>query len=217
MFPSATLFIIRIPAILLALTVHEYAHGWIAWLKGDNTARSQGRLTLNPVAHLDIFGTLMLLFGPFGWAKPVPVNPYNLDNPRRDMLYVSVAGPASNILLAMIIGFIYRFLMLIGFAGHLHPYLVIFIQLAVIINLGLSFFNLIPIPSLDGSKILMSLLPPSKLMSYLNIMQHAPKVFLLLILAEWGLRIPVFSAVINPLWNPYFSFWQFVIFGGRVM
>jgi Zn-dependent protease len=213
---GSAVFLIRIPVILLALTVHEYAHGWVAWLKGDNTAKSAGRLTFNPIAHLDIFGTLMLLFGPFGWAKPVPVNPYNLDNPRRDSVYVSLAGPAANIVLATLLGFAYRMLVSSGMARDMHPYLAAFFQLSVIINLGLSFFNLIPVPPLDGSKILMGLLPPTKLESYLNVIRHAPKVFLFLILAEWGLHIPVFSTVINPLWIPYFTFWQYVIFGGKV-
>ncbi|MBD3391074.1 MAG: site-2 protease family protein [Chitinivibrionales bacterium] len=217
MLSQSALFILRIPVILLALTVHEYCHGWVAWLKGDSTARDAGRLTFNPFAHLDIFGTLMLLFGPFGWAKPVPVNPYNLDNPRRDSVYVSLAGPVSNIVLALAFGFTFRILVGTGAARSMHPYAAVFFQLAVIINLGLSFFNLIPIPPLDGSKILMGLLPPTRVVSYLNVVQHAPKVFLILILAEWGLRVPVFSMVINPLWKPYFTFWQFIIFGGRVM
>src|SRR4030042_605671 len=97
------LLLIRIPAILIALTIHEYAHGYVAWLKGDNTAKAAGRLTFNPLAHLDLFGTLMLFFGPFGWAKPVPVNPMNLDNPKKDMIYVGAAGPVSNIVLPILI------------------------------------------------------------------------------------------------------------------
>ena len=210
------LFILRIPVILLALTVHEYAHGYIAWLKGDSTAKNSGRLTFNPFAHLDIFGTLMLFFGPFGWAKPVPVNPMNLDNPKRDMVYVGAAGPVSNIILAIIFGLTFRFLR----SSLYFPYSDIFfvlLQLCVMINLGLSFFNLLPIPPLDGSNIVIGLLPTNKVGSYLRFVQHAPKIFLGLLLAEWILHIPLFSAIISPLWTPYFNFWQFIIFGGKVM
>jgi len=213
---EAHFLLLRIPAILIALTVHEYAHGYVAWMKGDNTAKAQGRLTFNPLAHLDIFGTLMLFFGPFGWAKPVPVNPMNLDNPKRDMIYVGAAGPVSNIILAIFFGIILRFIK--GspeFLSSSHLF-IIFLQICVLINLGLSFFNLLPVPPLDGSNILMGLLPADKIGTYLKYAQHAPKVLLGLLLAEWFLHIPVFSAIIYPLWIPYMTFWQFIIFGGRI-
>ena len=100
--------LISAPAILIALTVHEYSHAYIAHKKGDDTAKRAGRLTFNPLVHLDLFGTLMLLWGPFGWAKPVPVNPLNYDNPKRDDIYVSAAGPISNILLALLFGYFFR-------------------------------------------------------------------------------------------------------------
>jgi len=208
------LIIIRIPAILLAITVHEYAHGYIAWLKGDGTAKINGRLTFNPLAHLDIFGAIMLFFGPFGWAKPVPVNSANLDNPKRDMIYVSIAGPLSNIILAIIFGLMLRFL---ESSPYLPVYGNIFLRLSVMINLGLSFFNLLPIPPLDGSHILLGLLPADKVGPYLRFIQHAPKVLFGLLIAEWVLHIPLFSAIITPIWIPYFNFWQFIIFGGRIM
>lgn len=209
------LFILRIPAILIALTIHEFAHGYIAWLKGDNTAKSEGRLSFNPIDHLDVFGTLMLLFGPFGWAKPVPINPRNLDNPKRDIIYVSLAGPVSNIILALIFGYTLRFFYseIMAFS----PYLFLFFQISIVMNLGLSFFNLIPIPPLDGSNVLMGLLPPDKIMGYLRFIEHAPKVLFGLLLIEWVLKIPVFSTIINPIWNPYLNFWQFIIFGGKGM
>lgn len=102
------LFILRIPAILFALTIHEFAHGWVALRFGDTTAQDQGRLTLNPFAHLDFFGTAMLLFGPFGWAKPVPVNGYNFKEPKKGILFVSLAGPLSNIISAFLFGYLLR-------------------------------------------------------------------------------------------------------------
>jgi Zn-dependent protease len=217
MFKNPDELLLRIPAILLALTVHEYAHGWIAWLKGDSTARNAGRLTLNPFDHIDVFGFLMMMLGPFGWAKPVPVNPYNLDNPGRDMVYVSIAGPASNILLALLFGYSLRLLNVFGVIPVTNHYIIDFLVLSVTINLGLSFFNLLPVPPLDGSRILMGILPPTRAVKYLSIVQHAPKIFLILILLEWGLHIPVFSFLIYPLWKPFNAFWQFVIFGGKVL
>lgn len=214
---QAQYLLIRIPVILIALTIHEYAHGYIAWRKGDNTAKQAGRLTFNPLAHLDIFGTLMLFFGPFGWAKPVPVNPMNLDNPKKDMIFVSAAGPLSNIILAILFGLVLRFLNFSQAASSYSSLFLAFLQLSIIINLGLSFFNLIPVPPLDGSNILMGFLPSKKIGSYLKFIQHAPKILLGLLLAEWVFHIPVFSTLINPLWVPYFNFWQFIIFGGKVM
>ncbi len=214
MFSNPQLFLLRIPAILLALTIHEYAHGFIARLRGDPSAEEAGRLTLNPFSHLDILGTAMLLFGPFGWAKPVPVTPGRLHSPRRDLIWVSAAGPVSNILLAIVFGLALRILRANGIA--LHPQFAYFLQVTVIINLGLSFFNLIPVPPLDGSNILRSLLPPDKVGAYLKIARHGATVFLVLIVAQYVLRRPLFSMVISPVWTPYYSFWQWVIFGGAM-
>lgn len=208
---------IRVPAILIALTIHEYAHGYIAWRRGDDTAMNAGRLTFNPLPHLDVFGTLMLLFGPFGWAKPVPVNPNKLKNPHRDMVWVSLAGPLSNISLALIVGYLYRLLFELGVATTLPGGLTLFIQYLLIINLGLSFFNLIPVPPLDGSKVVVGMLSPEKAQAYARAIRHAPKIFLGLLLAEWALNIPLFSMLIDPLWRPWFGFWQWVIFGGGGM
>jgi Zn-dependent protease len=212
------MFILRIPAILIALTIHEYAHGRIAYLRGDTTARDRGRLTLNPLAHLDPFGTLMMLLGPFGWAKPVPVNPGNLINPRRDMILVAAAGPLSNICVAVLCGVLIRFLSAYGGAGMFHnSQLGTFLALCFLLNLGLSFFNLIPIPPLDGSQILMGFLPPQQAMTYLHAIRWAPIIFFALIAGEWAFHIPLFSAIINPVWNPYISFFQFIIFGGKAV
>lgn len=208
---------IRIPAILIALTIHEYAHGYIAWRRGDDTARNAGRLTFNPLSHLDPFGTLMLLFGPFGWAKPVPVNAYKLENPHRDMVWVSLAGPLSNISCAVVVGYLYRLLLELGIVTSLPRGILLLIQYLLVINLGLAFFNLIPVPPLDGSKVVVGLLSPEKAMAYARAIRHAPKVFLALLLAEWGLNIPVFSMLIDPLWRPWLAFWQFVIFGGKAL
>ena len=208
--------VLRIPAILIALTVHEYAHGYVAWRKGDNTAEKAGRLSFNPLSHLDVLGSLMLMFGPFGWAKPVPVNPLNLANPRRDMVWVAAAGPLSNIVLALIAGFTMKSLLGLGDAievtssmQYLFGFFYIFIQ----INLGLALFNLFPIPPLDGYNITVGLLPVHKVNGYINAMRHAPKILLFLIIGEWLFKIPLFSAIINPIWQPWFYFWNKLVIG----
>jgi Zn-dependent protease len=205
-------FILRIPVILIALTFHEYAHGYIAWRFGDPTARNAGRLTLNPLAHLDVFGTVMLLFGPFGWAKPVPVNGYNFANPKRDGLLVSLAGPVSNIILALIFGYSMRLFIAFGPSFLMSQYLFDFLNLSIIINVGIAFFNLIPVPPLDGSHILAGLLPDHLIPSYFNKMRYLPMIFMFMLIAEWGLHIPIFSTIINPFYKPFASFFYFLIF-----
>jgi Zn-dependent protease len=198
--------ILRFPAILLALTVHECAHGYIALRLGDRTAYDAGRVTLNPIVHLDLFGTLMLLFGPFGWAKPVPVDHRFFKNPKKDILYVSAAGPLSNIILALICGYTLRLL------GAVAPGLVInttlskFLSLSILINTGISFFNLLPVPPLDGSKILLGMLPDRLIPGYVRNSRYLPTVFMVLLVAEWGLHIPIFSRLIYPVFEPYYNF-----------
>lgn len=154
-----TIFLIII--LILSVIVHEVSHGYAALALGDPTAKHQGRLTLNPVPHLDMWGSiiipgLLLLTGTniiFGWAKPVPYNPYNLRNQRWGELLVALAGPVSNILIAIIFGALIRF-------GVLSPELIAFGVSVVLVNLVLAVFNLVPIPPLDGSKILFAILPP---------------------------------------------------------
>jgi Zn-dependent protease len=209
------LFILRIPAILLSLTIHEYCHGLVAlWCK-DTTARDAGRLSFNPLSHLDPFGALMLLFGPFGWAKPVPVNGRNFGHPRRDIVFVSAAGPVSNILLAFAVGFLMRGLNSAGLYASLPSMLKMFFELMIFINLGLSFFNLLPIPPLDGSNIVFGLLPPSKAYNFMNAMRRVPMIFLVLMVVQWAFKIPVINWILDPIWNPYVNFFQSLIFGGH--
>ncbi len=155
-------FILLIPVILFSLTVHEVCHGWIADKFGDPTARATGRLTLNPIAHLDPIGTIMLFIAHFGWAKPVMVNPYNLKDPKKDMIWISLAGPGANFLLALLAGIALRLLMAFGslnLSGLLGSSIFAILILTLQINLALGIFNLIPIPPLDGAKVLFGLLP----------------------------------------------------------
>jgi len=129
--------------LVISLTLHEFAHAFTADRLGDPTPRANGRLSLNPLAHLDPLGTLMLIFAGIGWGKPVPIDPYNLSHPRRDELLISLAGPLSNLILAAILSLF-----------HLPLF-----QILIIINVSLAVFNLLPIPPLDGSKIFLNLLP----------------------------------------------------------
>lgn len=208
------LFILRIPAILLALTIHEFAHGWMAMKLGDPTARDAGRLTLNPVAHLDVIGALMLLWGPFGWAKPVPVNGYYFKKPKRDIFLVSAAGPVSNVLLAIVIGSVHRLLMVYSPAlVNSVPHLQQFLYLTILLNLGISFFNLLPIPPLDGSKILLSILPDKWIPGYLEKTKHLPLIFMGLLIFDWVMNKPFFSKYIFMFFDPYQSFWMHLIYG----
>src|SRR3989338_3913358 len=151
--------VFRILILLFSIIVHEVSHGATAYALGDDTAKNEGRLTLNPLPHIDPVGTILLpLFIGFGWAKPVPYNPYNLKNQRWGSLLVGAAGPLSNILVATVFGLFVRFRNL-GPLMLLDNSFFVIAQGIVILNLGLAFFNLVPIPPLDGSKVLFAFLP----------------------------------------------------------
>ncbi|UCG30803.1 MAG: site-2 protease family protein [candidate division WOR-3 bacterium] len=151
--------VISLPAILMVITVHEYFHGYVAYRLGDPTAKFAGRLTLNPIKHIDLFGFLAFLLFRFGWAKPVPINPYNFRDMKKGMLYTSLAGPLSNFLFAIPLGILLRVFPALLQNSTLLPIGGI-IGLGLFYSLILCAFNLIPIPPLDGSKVLFSLLPP---------------------------------------------------------
>ncbi len=150
--------ILLAPPILVALTFHEFAHGYVALRFGDPTAKMAGRLTLNPLSHLDPIGTIMLFVVHFGWAKPVPVDPRYFRNPKQDMLWVALAGPGANMVLALISGILLSILGRGSLFGS-HNMLLIMLQYSLFINLALAVFNMLPIPPLDGSKVLRGLLP----------------------------------------------------------
>ncbi|MFH1862808.1 MAG: site-2 protease family protein, partial [bacterium] len=171
-----TIYILIAPPILLGLTLHEFAHGWVANRLGDPTAKLAGRLTMNPLAHLDFIGTIMLFIAHIGWAKPVPVNPYNLRHPKQDIIWVSAAGPASNLFLAFLFGLVFRAFSPGGLLEsiYLPKPLVILIVYGVILNLSLAIFNLIPIPPLDGSRIVSGLLPPEAEREYQKLERFGP-------------------------------------------
>ncbi|SDO75281.1 site-2 protease family protein [Desulforhopalus singaporensis] len=188
------------PPLLLALTLHEFAHGYIAYRLGDPTAKSLGRLTLNPLKHLDPLGTIAFFFIKFGWAKPVPVNPGYFRNPKRDMLWVALAGPATNLGLAVISALLAKGLWLLAstipYSSLAEAILVPvngMLIASVWINLVLCIFNFLPIPPLDGSRILAGLLPNRLAASYIRYERYG--FILILILAFSGML----SKVILPL------------------
>ena len=194
--------IIMAPPLLLALTLHEYAHGYIAYRLGDPTARNAGRLTLNPLSHLDPIGTIAFFFIKFGWAKPVPVNPRYFQNPRQDMLWVALAGPVTNLLLAVASALVLK--LVIGIASVL-PYsrlleaiLVPFSNMLVAsiwINLVLCIFNFLPIPPLDGGRIMTGLLPENLARTYASFERYG--FIVILILAFTGVLGTIIFPVIR--------------------
>ncbi|RME26804.1 MAG: site-2 protease family protein [Candidatus Zixiibacteriota bacterium] len=177
--------IVAAPAILLALTVHEFFHAWTAFRFGDTTARDLGRLTLNPLAHLDLIGTLMLFLSQFhfGWAKPVPVNPWNLRKPRVADFWISAAGPLSNMGLGLLFGLLMRVYMAgsWGLSDATAQAVFTFLSLSVLINVSLAFFNIIPLYPLDGSHILRNLLPREYEAGYNRFQRFAPIALIALI------------------------------------
>jgi len=184
--------------ILFAITIHECAHAWTADRLGDPTARLMGRVTLNPIAHLDPIGVLCFIFAGFGWGKPVPVNPFNLRHPRRDNMFVSGAGPLSNLIVATAFGLAARLIEpsieAQGFQGIAWR----FALDVVYINVLLAVFNLIPVHPLDGSHVLEGLLPRSAAAVYESLSAYGPMILLILILAGSFGGIPILSAILGP-------------------
>ena len=195
-----------LPGVILALTFHEYAHGMVARFRGDDTAYRAGRLTLNPIAHLDPIGTLLLLFAGFGWAKPVPVNAMNLANPKKDMVWVALAGPVANMILALLIAIAIRIIFV--FQISIGSFLIVLIY-AFQINLVLAAFNLIPIPPLDGSKIVSGLLPLDKQLKFDQAMEKGPLILMIILVIGSFTNIHIFSMIISP----WISLWSKLMLG----
>ena len=199
-FPSLREIVLSLPPFLLALSFHEFAHALAADRMGDPTPRQNGRLTINPLAHLDVIGTIMLVLYKFGWAKPVPINPNNFKNYRVGSLITALAGPLSNFVLALISVFLYSIPSLSN-AGVWSEMLFSFI----IINLVLAAFNIIPIPPLDGSHILESLLPYKYAVMYEKYAVYGPILLILLIVSD------AFNYVLYPIVNVLYGLIMFVV------
>ena len=193
---------------MFALSFHEFAHAWMASKCGDDTAARMGRLTLNPIAHLDVMGSMMILFVGFGWAKPVPVDSRNLRDPRRDMMKVAAAGPISNLLLAMLAGMIWRLLGGTGlFSNSNFPVLIFYFTQ---INIALAVFNLIPVSPLDGSQIFSGYLMKTNPQLAWKIQSYGPQVLFGLILFGYVTGFSILWLIMKPFVN----FFMLLFIGG---
>lgn len=181
-----------IPAILIAVSLHEFAHGYVSYKLGDPTPKVIGRLSLNPLAHLDPVGTLCLLFFRFGWAKPVQVNPYYYKDKRKGMALVGLAGPTMNFLLALICAFAIEIILKItgGYGGDVILFIFNLLNYTYIINIGLGVFNLIPFPPLDGAKIIGALLPEEKYFKFMKYERYGQLIIFALLMFNF-LDIPL--------------------------
>jgi len=180
-------------SIILAITIHEFSHAFVADYLGDPTPRAHGRLTLNPLKHLDPLGTLALFILHFGWGKPIPIDPQNLKNPSRGQMLISLAGPASNLITALILSLVIRFVPLVNI-----PLLMTFFYATITISITLAVFNLIPLYPLDGSKILLGFLPEEKRESWEQaLVQYSTPILLLLIIPFTGRSL--ISTIIFPI------------------
>jgi len=203
--------VILIPVIIFALSFHEFSHGWMANRYGDPTAKNAGRLTLNPMAHLDIFGSLALYLMGFGWAKPVPVNPQYLANPKRDMMWIALAGPVSNLIVALISGILLSILLRSGLISG-QSSLTIVLVMSLQINLVLAIFNFIPIPPLDGSRILEGLVPNKYHNELAKFEYYGPRVLMGLIILSMFTRFNIFAVVISPIMAIFLKLFTFGIY-----
>ena len=194
---------------MFSLSFHEFAHAWMASKCGDNTAKRMGRLTLNPMAHLDPMGSLMILFVGFGWAKPVPVDGRNLRSPRTDMMKVAAAGPLSNLLLAMVAGMFFR---LLGGTGLLSNSIFILIIYFTQINIALAVFNMIPVAPLDGSQIFSGYLMRTNPQLAWKIQSYGPQVLFGLILFGYITGFSILWLVMQP----FVDFFMILFLGSSV-
>lgn len=181
-----------IPSILVASTVHEYAHAYVAYKLGDPTAKAEGRMTLNPLVHIDPIGALLLIVARFGWSKPVPVYERNFDNPVVGTAITSIAGPISNLLLAIVGSGIYHLL-------PYNPITEVFFYTFIVINLSLMIFNLLPIPPLDGHKIVRAILPRKLRYSWEGLERYSLIIILFLVLPFSPLNTFTYSLISNTL------------------
>ncbi|RLC57430.1 MAG: site-2 protease family protein [Candidatus Cloacimonadota bacterium] len=198
--------LIQIPILLLTLTIHEFSHGYVAYLLGDDTAKRAGRLTLNPISHIDPVGLLMLFIVRIGWAKPVPVNPYNFKNQKRDMAITAAAGPASNFVMAIILSVVFNLLKAanpnILYSGSVMiQFFTGMLVYAILINLALGIFNLLPIPPMDGSKILGGFLSDEAYYKYTAQERKGAQILMIIFAISFVFKLNIIGAIIMPPLN----------------
>jgi Zn-dependent protease len=194
-------FVAFLIAVIVGITFHEFSHAAVASLQGDQTARSQGRLTLNPISHLDPLGSIALVLAGIGWGRPVPVNPTNLRNRRLGGVMVGLAGPASNFVIAIVAVVALRIAYPTADTAFNVPFSLRLLYMLVAVNVILGVFNLLPIPPLDGSSLLSIVLPPSRqnIVSFLD--QYGIFLLLGLLILAPNLLTPVFSAITEALYG----------------
>jgi len=198
---SSGVFVYLMHALVLltAFPIHEFAHGYVAYKMGDNTAKYQGRLTINPFAHMDLWGTIMMLIVGFGWAKPVPINPNNFKNRKVGMALTALAGPMSNFLMAYIAMILCKIVMYTTTLEGISYQIFYMLYYVVVLNLGLAVFNLLPIPPLDGSRIFNVFLKEE---TYFRIMRYEQIIFIVLILV---MQVGILSGPLSTLRNGAFN------------
>ncbi len=194
--PSA--FVLYTLALLIAITIHEFSHAFVADYLGDPTPRIQGRISLNPLVHLDTVGTLFLVLVGFGWGKPVMFDPFNLKNPRKDSALIALAGPVSNIILAVTLGIILRIMILLNYTA-LVSILSLFITPIIYLNIILAVFNLLPIYPLDGFNFVAGIIPEDKYREWIELKRYG-FVFLIMLIIPFG-KYSLLDIIMRPIIN----------------
>jgi Zn-dependent protease len=204
LFNNPVEFVGMVIAFLAAITVHECAHAWMSDRLGDPTAKLMGRLSLNPLSHLDWIGTLFLLFAPFGWAKPVQVDPFNLRHPKKDTAAISLAGPAANLLLAVLLSILLRLIEGFVIIPAALSLVISLFQLIIILNVNLAIFNLIPIHPLDGFAVVRGLLPDHYARQWQQLQPYGIIFLIFLVFPIFGGSSPILN-LISPIINAILS------------
>ncbi len=208
LFPDhIDILVMLIPTLMFALCFHEFSHAYVAYVLGDDTAQREGRLTLNPLAHLDFVGSLMILFVGFGWAKPVPVNPTKLNNAELGMMKVAIAGPASNLFLALLAGILIR--LISYYELHISQMYIQIILYFLHINIALAVFNLIPVSPLDGSQIFNSVVGRQYPDLVWKLQVNGPKILFGVIIFGIISGIPIIGTIMTP----FIKFFMFLFAG----
>ncbi len=203
---SFTNLLVQLPILLFTITIHEFSHGYVAYMLGDDTAKRAGRLTLNPISHIDPIGLIMLFIARFGWAKPVPINPHNFQNYKRDMAISAAAGPAANFIMAIILSLIFNAIKnanpeILYYSSNSTQFWLGMLIYAILINLALGLFNLIPIPPMDGSKILGGFLSDEAYFRYTAKERQGAQILMIIIVVSIVFRLNLIGSIIMPPLN----------------